>query len=815
METIEEQIVILNEVISTKVDTVDGIIQSIEVSVLSGKGLETALLQNLSEGNVYITSIHYIDEEGNITSSLDFETSDVNPEEYGFFSDAQMMGGALYMEPYINHTTGERAITFSKAIYERDRYLGVVGIDMKLDYLFESFMKFSEKNVKGYIIYRNEEIFYTDLKAQEINLLMNAIQNDYSDELSGYILNSDMSQIGFDLKVIARESKLSIITASYRIVVFAGGLLYLIMIIVFLQKMLRVVLDPFNNLKLYVMEIKNGNYDIDRNYYQEDEFSNLYMGFFRLGNYLKRNIIQLNNMKDLLKEKHLELNEKNRTLEIQYKNIQESRKDIENQINVYSNIVETITDMIWEIDYDGRFIKINQSFINQIGFSREEIIGRTFSDFTENYLSQDRLIEMIRRKDYERIDFTFITKNSEKRLYQTKLFRIFDSKGKIKEIQALSVDKSTGDGKFLELEYRSRELAILGELSHEILIQQTTEEIVDSFTNRLKVLLHVEAITVRLLHDNQLINAEKLNQERNTIKSDVIGIDQSNEEAVLKTGSIVVMKTPEDLLYPDEFLESYLKGRGSLLFVPLKGEKKTIGIVTIATSEELITPRLGLIESMAIKISMAINNRLIFEELGKNYLNTVNVLNAIIRAKSSKYYKKSLSVAKIAKFIGKGLYLKEQDIIELGIVGLIKDIGIIGLPDYLLRKKIIEMNVEEIQQFDKHSEIGYRIVSPLDYDQRIINSVKNHHNACKSGDYHKTDFEKIICFANYMEKEIENQPLNNAEDIDAFLHKVESELSNQDCLDYLDVFFRAMKIDPNEVIEMMESIKRGDRNEAI
>jgi PAS domain S-box-containing protein len=57
----------------------------------------------------------------------------------------------------------------------------------------------------------------------------------------------------------------------------------------------------------------------------------------------------------------------------------------------YHDIVETIQDLVWQIDAEGRFVYLNPAWERVLGYSLDEMLGRPFTDFQdEAYAERDR-----------------------------------------------------------------------------------------------------------------------------------------------------------------------------------------------------------------------------------------------------------------------------------------------------------------------------------------------------------------------------------------------------------------------------------------
>ncbi|MFV5699122.1 PAS domain S-box protein [Flavobacterium sp. ZT3R17] len=95
-------------------------------------------------------------------------------------------------------------------------------------------------------------------------------------------------------------------------------------------------------------------------------------------------------------------------------------QDVTNQVqiqNQYKNLIQTATDIIFEVDDDGNFIFINDFTIKILGYAEEEILTRNYSEF----IRPDYIDEMMRfyqnleenENDFPTIEIPLLKKNGE------------------------------------------------------------------------------------------------------------------------------------------------------------------------------------------------------------------------------------------------------------------------------------------------------------------------------------------------------------------------------------------------------------------
>lgn len=115
---------------------------------------------------------------------------------------------------------------------------------------------------------------------------------------------------------------------------------------------------------------------------------------------------------------------------------------------------------------------------------------------------------------------------------------------------------------------------------------------------------------------------------------------------------------------------------------------------------------------------------LIENALEKN--NTVNAMMHTLNEKSPREALHSQHVSEMCKTIGKALELPQEEIYQLGIAGLLHDIGKTVI-DAIILNKPDKLSDEEWQEMKRHPEIGYRILSSSGGMDKIAPYVLAHH----------------------------------------------------------------------------------------
>ncbi len=117
-----------------------------------------------------------------------------------------------------------------------------------------------------------------------------------------------------------------------------------------------------------------------------------------------------------------------------------------------------------------------------------------------------------------------------------------------------------------------------------------------------------------------------------------------------------------------------------------------------------------------------------------SFLNTIRALVFALEAKDRYTSGHSQRVADISAAIAKELHLPQESIDKMVLAGLVHDIGKIGVKESILNKPG-PLTSEEMQQVQKHPEIGERIMGPVADDEEILQIIRNHHGFFNGNGY--------------------------------------------------------------------------------
>lgn len=127
-------------------------------------------------------------------------------------------------------------------------------------------------------------------------------------------------------------------------------------------------------------------------------------------------------------------------------------------------------------------------------------------------------------------------------------------------------------------------------------------------------------------------------------------------------------------------------------------------------------------------------NARLFDEIKELLFGVIRSLTAAIDAKDPYTSGHSERVARIAVRLGEELGLSQQERSDLYLMGLLHDVGKIGIEDQVL-KKAGSLSSEEYRQIQGHVRIGVRILSDLKRFQHLLPGVAAHHEHVDGSGY--------------------------------------------------------------------------------
>ena len=164
------------------------------------------------------------------------------------------------------------------------------------------------------------------------------------------------------------------------------------------------------------------------------------------------------------------------------------------------------------------------------------------------------------------------------------------------------------------------------------------------------------------------------------------------------------------------------------LAIPLMIGTKVLGAIDFESRIENCFDRstLDLLDDIAHRISVALENALLYEKLEKNYAATVRALVLAVEAKDAYTRGHSERVTDLAVRLTAALNLPEDMVRRVYGAGLLHDIGKIGVSEKVLNKPEV-LNDFEFEEIKRHPIEGARMLQEIEQMSEIIPIIVHHH----------------------------------------------------------------------------------------
>lgn len=115
------------------------------------------------------------------------------------------------------------------------------------------------------------------------------------------------------------------------------------------------------------------------------------------------------------------------------------------------------------------------------------------------------------------------------------------------------------------------------------------------------------------------------------------------------------------------------------------------------------------------------------DELKRTHLTSLQVFASLVEMRGAWLAGHSRRVAETARRIGKAMGCSDIDLQHLLVASLLHDIGLIGLPDSVLRKPVARFSDDEMQLYRQHPVAGEHSLMALESMQPAAAVIRAHH----------------------------------------------------------------------------------------
>lgn len=237
--------------------------------------------------------------------------------------------------------------------------------------------------------------------------------------------------------------------------------------------------------------------------------------------------------------------------------------------------------------------------------------------------------------------------------------------------------------------------------------------------------------------------------------------------------------------------------RSSVICVPLMVRNKVFGVLNLAgkrNNGKFTRKDLGYIRTLVKRSSLNLENKILYESLYTNIIDTFKSLITSIHLRDNYTKIHSENVTKLAVKTAEALQCSDKEIESIKIAGILHDIGKIATPDKILLKEG-RLTDKEYTIIKKHPVVGENILKPvmlIDGERKII---RHHHERWDGKGYpdglsgkYIPFLSRILSVADSFDAMITNRPYQKALKTDEAIGELKRNRNIQFDKDVVDAF---------------------------
>lgn len=221
----------------------------------------------------------------------------------------------------------------------------------------------------------------------------------------------------------------------------------------------------------------------------------------------------------------------------------------------------------------------------------------------------------------------------------------------------------------------------------------------------------------------------------------------------------------------------------------------------VVGSKKFTRRDLMVLSAIASQAGMAIYRAQLARQLETLFSDTIRTLVNIVEVKDEYTYGHSERVTSVAVRLGERMELDLQALRDLRLVGLLHDVGKIGIPQDILTKPG-KLTNEEFERIKSHPEMGARIIGTIANADTIARAILYHHERWDGTGYPAglsgeeiPLLSRVIAIADAFDSMAAGRPYRSVEDKDFIEKEYTNGAGTQFDPSLAEHFVRAMSTD--------------------
>jgi len=685
------------------------------------------LIESYENNDESINKIVFLNQAGDI-----YESSNTLNIDYGVKMLRNMRNELENdgIEISVLNNKDDPAILFYKEIYHEEKYLGTLYVFSSIGKILESIGNNLKYDEMQYQIYIGNQIYY-DSYGGSMDSFISIETEEIFRPASNYVAIKK-SVKDMDIKYILLMENVDIyemLKRNYKTII--AVIFYFILSVVItkvysehLIKPIEYLMDSLENV------LKKNEFSLNLKSHSIKEYDELFGSFNNMNERIKENYEDIEKQLTIISEKNSILTDMNTRLEASMRKIEESSEKLEYARKRNKALIDNITSLMWRIDTNQRIVFVNDEITKKLGYEVNELIGEPISKVLcplHEYTGYEDVVSEFYVENFNNIDLWFLNADMETReIFCTSTQKIYEN-GKLVGIQGVS--KLVTEERYLQKEVlsKSEELETLNEISTVLTEFEDLHTLLGLIVNNIEKVIDPISCTIRLLDRHNRLELMAISHgEISQIHDKYIEIEGDNSGVAIKERKIILISGDEINTSRNFQFQNVLGQINEIMYIPLEINNEVIGVLSIATKEELSEFKINVIKLFTKQAGVAIERTKIYSKLKEQYINTIEALASAVEAKDVYTMGHSKRVSKLSKLIAKEMKLDKDFVDNIEQSGLLHDIGKISISDSILTKDG-KLSDYEYSEVIKHPSLGEKILRPIGLSSDIIDGVLLHH----------------------------------------------------------------------------------------
>lgn len=415
-------------------------------------------------------------------------------------------------------------------------------------------------------------------------------------------------------------------------------------------------------------------------------------------------------------------------------------RQLENHLGELNKVNMTIFDMVEQFlvicDSEFNIQMANKAILNRLGYQLDQLQNKPFQELIisskDQNVNYDNELEKLKLSTSEPVFLTIKmhSSNPDASEYMS-IQSILLANGNY-----LCIGKAVNDEIALQSNIlrKNRELEYINQINSALISNWDITALLDNIIKRIDYLFNISASGI-------YVNDETNGWLLRAYASKYLTIDEMEQLNISTYFNQQVLGQSKV-----QVVESNIEGLKYLVLAPLEVDQKIIAILVIASNQEMNNNDLSILRMFKNQASMVIQRALIYDELRKQYLGTIQALVNVIEAKDKYTEGHSRRVSRFAVEMAKEMGYSNEEIENIEIAGLLHDVGKIGIDQEILIKQG-KLTEEEYLAMKEHPTKGIQILDSIGLEEPIKEGILYHHLRYDLKGYPKATINELPKYA--------------------------------------------------------------------